>query len=214
MGEEKNPIPSQKKSITEHAWFWPTVYTSIALLMVAIMFGYNMLTKEDSTTLVEQEEVPVTVETNARPETMKFPFKEEQLHAVKVLQDFYDMTASSDIRESALLVFNQTFSTSNGVSLSINSEPFEVVAAMSGEVKSIKLDAFVGNSITVLHANGMETRYSSVTDILVQEGDFVAQGEQIATTTANDWNPEAGIHLHFEVLQEGTAINPRTLLAF
>ncbi|RKJ53665.1 M23 family metallopeptidase, partial [Butyricicoccus sp. 1XD8-22] len=119
-----------------------------------------------------------------------------------------------ETREKALLVFNQTFSTSSGVSLSMNSEPFEVRAAMSGEVTEVKLDAFTGNQIIITHPNGMETRYSSVTDILVKEGDEVIQGQPLATTTDNEWNPTAGVHLHFQVLQDGEHINPRDFLSF
>lgn len=211
MGEDKKLATSQK--ITQKAWFWPTVYSVIAIVMIGAMFGLNALT-DDEQDIAVNDETPVTIETNARAESMKYPFKEEQLSSVSVLQDYYDLSADSSVRENALLVFNQTFSTSNGVSLAINKEPFEVLAAMSGEVVEIKLDSFTGNRISILHANGMITRYSSVTDILVQQGDVVGQGEQIATTTENEANPEAGIHLHFEVLQEGKTINPRTLLTF
>lgn len=210
MGEENKNRTSQK--LKDRIWFWPTVYSLIAIMMVVMMFAFNALTEEEDVAV--DVEAPVVVETNARAETMKYPFKEEHRNMVSVLQDYYDVTADNTVRENALLVFNQTFSTSNGVSLSINKEPFEVVAAMSGEIIEVKLDAFSGNRISVLHANGMITRYSSVTDILVQEGDVVSQGEQIATTAENEANPEAGIHLHFEILQEGKSINPRTLLAF
>lgn len=146
---------------------------------------------------MEETAVPeqTLVETAARQETMKYPFKETYLDKVTVLQDFYDMSADAETRENALLVFKQTFSTSTGISLAINSEPFEVVAAMSGEVAEIKVDEFTGNSITINHTNGMQTRYSSVADVLVKEGDYVGQGEQIATSAQNEWNPSAGYSL-------------------
>ena len=215
MGEEKNK-PSQK-NWQQRPWFWPVVYSGIALAIIALIISYNALIENQQEKLLLQE--PVTpeqtlVETAAKQETLKYPFKEEYFEEVTVLQDFYDMEADAVSRENALLVFNQVFSTSSGVSLAINSEPFEVVAAMSGEVVEIKLDAFTGNAITVDHGNGLQTRYSSVADILVKEGDHLAQGEQIATSSENEWNPTAGIHLHFEVLDEGTPVNPRKLLSF
>ena len=85
---------------------------------------------------------------------------------------------------------------------------------MSGTVKEIKMDTFTGNKVTIEHANGYTTVYSSVADILVEEGDQVAQGEQIATTIENEWNPSAGIHLHFQVMKDGAFVNPKTLLSF
>ena len=130
------------------------------------------------------------------------------------MQEFYDINAASELQQKALLVFNQTFTTSEGISIAVNSEPFEVLAAMSGEVTEVKMDPFTGNRITIKHGNGYETVYSSVNDILVKEGDNVAQGEQIGTSMENESNPNAGIHLHFKVKKDGQLINPRTLLAF
>lgn len=215
MGEEKKG-PSQK-DWQQQPWFWPVVYSAIALALVGLIVGYNELVQraEQQTTQSEpSEQVEVLVETAVQKETMKYPFKETYLNEVSVLQDFYDLEADEATRENALLVFNQVYSTSTGVALAINSEPFEVVAAMSGEVSEVKLDAFTGNSITIDHADGYQTRYSSVTDILVKEGDIIKQGEQIATTTDNEWNPTAGIHLFFEVFDQGELMNPRKLLAF
>lgn len=214
MGEEKKG-PSQK-DWQQKPWFWPVVYSAIALALVGIIVGYNELVQraEQTTESEPAETVDVLVETASQKETMKYPFKETYLNEVTVLQDFYDLEADEATRERALLVFNQVYSTSTGVALTINSEPFEVIAAMSGEVTEVKLDAFTGNSITINHADGYQTRYSSVTDILVKEGDILKQGEQIATTTENEWNPTAGIHLFFEVFDQGELMNPRKLLAF
>lgn len=221
MREEKNLKPSPK-NLQQKPWFWPAIYAGIALAIIALMFSYSVLvTKKEENLLTEtvaKEEIPEQqqpiIETNATQENLKYPFDEAYLEELTILQDFYDFSADAKTRENALLVFKQTFSTSSGMSLAINSEPFEVLAAMSGVVTKVKMDAFTGNMITVEHANGLETRYSSVTDIVVKEGDEVVQGQPLATTTENDWNPTAGIHLHFEVLENGEAINPRKLLAF
>lgn len=218
MREEKQFKPSpNKKSWQKKPWFWPSIYAAIAVVLIGLIFSYNAIIGDEEEEKVVQENATdesTVIETNAQVETLKYPFDEEQLDSVEVLQDFYDVTADAETRENALLVFNQTFSTSSGVSLAVNGEPFEVLAAMSGEVTEVKLDAFTGNQIVITHPNGMETRYSSVTDILVKEGDTVVQGQPLATTTENEWNPSAGIHLHFEVLENGEHVNPRNFLAF
>lgn len=215
MGEEKQQ-PSQKK-LQQRPWFWPAIYSLIALAVVAVILSYNALYESQQDDLLMNEPGapdPVLMETATRAETMQYPFKEEYVEAVTVLQGFYDMEADAEKRGNALLVFNQVYSTSTGISLAINSEPFEVVAAMSGEVAEVKLDVFTGNEITINHSDGMQTRYSSVTDILIKEGDIVTQGESIATAMENESNPTAGIHLHFEVLEQGVPVNPENLLAF
>ena len=96
----------------------------------------------------------------------------------------------------------------------MNGEPFEIVAAMSGKVEEVNLDPFEGDEIIISHSNGMQTKYRSVSGILVKVGDEVEQGQALATAAENEWNPTAGIHLQFEVFEDGVLINPESLLAF
>ncbi|MFJ7934322.1 peptidoglycan DD-metalloendopeptidase family protein [Sporosarcina sp. NPDC096371] len=219
MREEKPKAPSQKnKSAKTKSWFWPVVYSGIAIVFVGMIWGYNAFMTEDSPGLAgvgekDGQETPIVV-TNAANETLKYPFAEAVLDDVVIVQDYYDTKADQASRESALLVFNQQYVTNKGVSISVQGEPFEVVAALSGKVESVVLDPFMGDQITLTHADGLTTVYRSVTDVLVKEGDEVSQGESLATSTANDWNATAGIHLLFEIKQDGVAINPRSKLGF
>lgn len=216
MMREDKQKPSQK-TLMQQKWFWPAIYGGMALMIVAVIFGFNQLYEsQQETALVEKMDVPEPglVETAAREETLKYPFKEEFVNEVAILQEFYDVNAPEATRENALLVFNQVFTASTGVAIAINSEPFEVVAAMSGEVAEVKQDEFTGSTIILNHADGKQTRYSSVADILVKPGDKVTQGEQIATSQANEWNPTVGVHLYFEVLDQGVLVDPRKFLSF
>ncbi|MGE7092681.1 peptidoglycan DD-metalloendopeptidase family protein [Lysinibacillus sp. NPDC048646] len=217
MREDKNSKTSQKGQLQKKPWFWPAVYAGGALMLAGMLFGYNSLVSKVEEAplpdLAQVEPGPV-VETNARTENMKYPFKETNLSKVQVSQEFYELEANEESRENALMVFNQTFTTSSGISLSMNGEEFEVVAAMSGKVLEVKLDAFTGNKIVLEHANGMQTHYSSVKDIAVKEGDEVTQGQALGKATDNEWNQAAGVHMHFEVLENGNYINPKKLLAF
>lgn len=193
------------------------MYAGGAVVLAAMLFGYNALvTKVEEAPLPDlaQVEPGPVVETNARTESMKYPFKEENLDKVQILQEFYEVNADPEMREKALMVFNQSFTTSSGVSIGMNGEEFEVVSALSGKVLDVKLDEFTGNKIILEHPNGKQTHYSSVKDILVKKGDQVSQGQVIGTATQNEWNQSAGVHMHFEVLVDGAYVNPKTLLAF
>ncbi len=57
-----------------------------------------------------------------------------------------------------------------------------------------------GHFVLVEHPNGMKTRYAHLDRIVVTEGDYISQGEQIGTmgNTGNTHGP-TGCHLHFEV---------------
>ena len=217
MGMDNKFKPSNKK-IQEKAWFWPTVYGSIAIIMIAAIFIISGLGGKDDPKLgdVAKNQNPDNsfIPVSRDNESMKYPIKEDKVANAKILQEFYDVNADREQQQNALLVFKQTFTTSDGISISVNAEPFEVVSAMSGEVKEVKEDPFTGNRITIEHANGYETVYISVKDILVKAGDTVTQGEQIATSMENDSNPKAGNHLHFKVKKDGNLINPKTFLGF
>ena len=220
MREENKQKPTpQKSNVTKQRWFWPVIYASFSILLVAGVWGYSAFTnssKETGTSNLTATNGPnsPSVETNATAESLKYPFKEALLKDAKVLQDYYDVEASEESREGALLVFNQTFTTSDGIAIAVNSESFDVLAALSGTVEEVKSDPFVGNEITISHANGMTTQYSSVGEITVKKGDKVDQGQKLGKAISNEWNPTAGTHLYFEVMQEGKHINPKSLLAF
>jgi len=217
MREDKTKQTSQT-SKQKKAWFWPAIYGGIAVLFVAMIWGYTALMDNSSKDSGEfakgGKDGNVTVETNAQAENLKYPFDEANFENMKIVQKFYDMEADAKDRESSLLVFNQTYVTNNGITISMNNEPFEVLAAMSGTVEKVTSDPFMGNEVVLTHPNGMKTVYRSVTGILVKEGDKVVQGDSLATTTENEWNPTAGNHLHFEVLQDGVYKNPQDYLAF
>ncbi|SDN23242.1 stage II sporulation protein Q [Psychrobacillus sp. OK028] len=217
--EQKNNTSQKKKNNPKKPWFWPLVYAGFSVAFVGMIWGYNVYVTDDSVkdsewTEANKDPNSVTIETNAQAESMKYPFKETLLDSVEIVQHYYDMEAPEATREQSLVVFNQTYVMNTGVSLSMNSEPFEVVAAMSGKVEEVNLDPFVGDEIVLSHANGMVTKYRSVTGILVKAGDVVEQGDSLATAAENEWNPTAGVHLQFEVLQDGVLVNPETLLAF
>ncbi|QTD40773.1 M23 family metallopeptidase [Sporosarcina sp. Te-1] len=217
MREEKPKLPSQKnKSTKKNSWFWPAIYSGIAIVFVGMIWGYNAIIKQDKTETAEvvNNEDDTIIETNASKEVLKYPFNEDLLESVAILQEYYDAEAEADMRESALLVFNQTYVTNKGISISVNDEPFEVVAAMSGTVEGVIVDQFKGSEVTIAHADGKKTIYGSLTGVLVQEGDQVLQGAPLGTATSNEWNAPAGTHLHFQVQQDGVSINPRSLLAF
>ena len=219
MREEKPKAPSQKnKSKKTKSWFWPVVYSGIAIVFVGMIWGYNAFMTEDSPGLTDVagkdlKDSPI-VQTAAAKETLKYPFAEEVFDDVVIVQDYYDVKADAATRENALLVFNQLYVENTGISISVQGEPFEVVASLSGKVEKIVADPFMGDEIILSHADGMTTIYSSVTGIQVKEGEEVSQGQSLATASDNEWNTAAGIHLHFEVQENGVTVNPRTYLGF
>jgi murein DD-endopeptidase MepM/ murein hydrolase activator NlpD len=68
-----------------------------------------------------------------------------------------------------------------------------------------------GNYVVVGHAAGFLTLYGHMSDVAVHSGDRVRQGEVIGFegSTGNSTGP----HVHFEIRQDGTLLDPAPLLA-
>lgn len=219
MREEKKS-PSQKDKQTQKKnWLWPAVYSGIAIVFVGMIWGYSALVKKDSPELTDgamggNDNGELVVETNASKEVLKYPFSEELLDNVAILQNYYDLEAEESVQENSLLVFNQTYETNTGVSISIDDQPFEVVAAATGVVEEVVTDVFQGDEVIITHADGMKTVYGSLSGVLVKKGEEVTQGEPLGNASANEWNPNAGTHLHFQVLVNDEPVNPGSYLGF
>lgn len=79
-------------------------------------------------------------------------------------------------------------------------------ASKSGTVIMAEYNGGYGNCVMISHGNGVTTLYGHMSAILVSSGSRVEQGQQIGRvgSTGNSTGP----HLHFEVLIDGTAVNP------
>ncbi|MET0857875.1 MAG: M23 family metallopeptidase, partial [Telluria sp.] len=90
-----------------------------------------------------------------------------------------------------------------------------VLASADGTVaSSTDLDpggAKYGKTILVTHANGLSSFYAHLDRRLVAAGDAVKAGQPIGMSGAT--GKVTGPHLHFEVRQDGRAVNPEAMLA-
>ncbi len=134
------------------------------------------------------------------------------------------------------MVFPNTFSSSVTSPFGWRSDPFSgysdfhtgcdfqgsfgasIVAAMDG-IAYTHLDAGpgmqyggsgYGNYIDIVHPNGWVTRYGHLMDIDVENGQQVSAGQHIGRCGSTGYS--TGPHLHFEIIINGTAIDPLTKL--
>jgi len=215
--------PSMKNSsfieATKKKWFYPVVYGAAAIAIAGMAWSYDVWNTDESTlpvTTLEVNEAGETVTLNPpkAQEVLSYPYADDLAEEMLVIQPFYDLEATEEERSKSIMVFNQTYSTSSGITLSKSNEPFEVRAALTGTVTNIIEDEFMGDAVVMSHENGMETYYRSVTEITVKVGDEVQQGDMLATSSTNHWNTTAGNHLLFEVKENGQYVNPAKYIAF
>ncbi len=82
----------------------------------------------------------------------------------------------------------------------------QVVAVAAGVVTYSKDRFGYGKTVEINHGNGYVTRYAHNQRTLVAPGDTVQKGQAIALMGST--GRSTGPHLHFEVLQNGRAIDP------
>ena len=98
-----------------------------------------------------------------------------------------------------------------GIDLGTNSEILPVYAAESGTVVKAEYDNLAGNWVLIDHENGLTTKYMHFSHTFVEEGQEVTKGQQIGLTGTT--GRSTGIHLHFQVEENGVAVNPTTYLS-
>jgi len=84
-----------------------------------------------------------------------------------------------------------------------------IYASASGLVKTTSMRGY-GYIIIVNHGNGWETYYAHLSKFLVNDGDYVSQGQAIAIMGSTGWS--SGVHLHFEIRKNGSPLNPLAYL--
>ncbi|MCR5379063.1 MAG: M23 family metallopeptidase [Fibrobacter sp.] len=87
-----------------------------------------------------------------------------------------------------------------------------VFATGSGVVTFAGPNGDLGNNIVIDHQNGYQSSYSHLKDIKVRKGKNVNKGNIIGTvgSTGNT----SGAHLHYEIIKDGTQIDPDTFIDY
>ncbi|RWX15375.1 M23 family peptidase [Rhizobium hidalgonense] len=75
-----------------------------------------------------------------------------------------------------------------------------------GKVISAGWTGGYGNMVEVDHGNGISTRYGHMSQVLVKVGDTVGRSDVIGL--AGSTGRSTGTHLHYEVRQDGHAVDP------
>ncbi len=93
-------------------------------------------------------------------------------------------------------------------------EGTSVFAVYDGTVESVESTFLKGVTIVIDHGDGLKTVYNSLVDgDSVTVGQEVSQGDVIgAVSVSNRQEYKEGAHLHFEVVEDGSAINPLNYL--
>lgn len=211
---------SKVRKYLRKRWVFPAVYIGAAAVIIAGALIFQNITSNNVE--LGEEDVNVdnidsqqegygvgqeAVEVTASPETIQMPVHNDE--GMYIQKNYYDVDSSEEDQEAALVFYNNTYYPNTGLDFAMESgESFDVVASLSGTVVEAERDSLIGNYVKLKHENGVTTHYSSLQDIFVEVGQTIDQGTVIGTAGSNEYNKEAGIHVHFEIRKNDEPVNP------
>ena len=81
-----------------------------------------------------------------------------------------------------------------------------ILAANSGKVLKAGYNTAYGNYVVIDHGGGYSTLYGHADSLNVKVGQSVSRGDTIGYVGSTGYS--TGPHLHFEIIQNGTYLNP------
>ena len=87
----------------------------------------------------------------------------------------------------------------------------EIYATKSGTVTGATYGEANGYYVTINHGDGYSSIYAHMTNSVVSVGDSVKQGQLIGYVGTTGWS--TGPHLHFEILYNGSNVNPMNYIS-
>jgi stage II sporulation protein Q len=225
-GVPNTTVPSKGwRALMSKKWAFPAIYMAAAAIILTFMWVYQDMgstptadkTSTELSKVGSESKEQANQAANALPvtatETMQWPVldRKEVLTGIP----YYDIKASNEVKQSAMLQYEDTLTPHTGIDLvKADNQSFDVLAALSGKVTIVENNPLTGNQVEITSSNGMITIYQSLSDIKVAKGTEVKQGDVIAKAGVNELEKDDGVHLHFEVRQskDGHVLDPATLI--
>jgi len=213
--------PTGWKKFLSKRWVFPAAYMAAAAIIVTILWLNSGKDAKDTAVpgqagvaneaTANGQQSPEAAPVTANGETLRWPVA--KMEEMTTIVPFYDAAASEEEKEAAMVEYQNTFMPHMATDLARkDAESFEVLAAMSGKVTVASQTPTNGYEVQIEHPNGWVTVYQSLTDLKVQLGDEVEQGDTIAIAGQSELEPQEGAHVHFEVRNNGLPVNPNTLI--
>jgi stage II sporulation protein Q len=222
MNEQNQMKPNSTgwRKLLAKRWLFPVMYVAVAGIMLTLMWVYqnDMIDSGQQQAAVVSEKTDRPANNNGQPtgdvvavnkpaETMIWPHLSDK--PVQVVLPFYDVEAPAAARQQALVEYDRTYVPHTGIDFARKDQkPFPVISALSGTVTRVETHPLLGQFIEITHENNLVTVYQSLSRSDVKPNAQVKQGDIIAQAGRNEFEKDLGVHLHFEVRQNGLAVNP------
>lgn len=187
----------------------PVLFLFIMALVVLPVLTLKFVSKEPEEVDYTMDEVidsdlPVVSETT----TIINPYLDQ---SVTVKKGYYDYKGDEDSQISSIIKHDNTYIQNTGIDY-VGENAFDVVAILNGTVTKVSEDEELGKIVEITHDNGIVSIYQSLSEINVKKDDTVTQGLVIGKSGENKLDKDLGNHLHFEIYDNGSEVNPLNYL--
>ena len=161
-------------------------------------------TKLDNITFVSNNILSRTIPIINIEDSYTNPFPNTEM---EIARYYYHIDDPIDKKEKSLVYYNGTYMPNTGIDY-INKEIFDVTSIYDGTVVDVMEDELLGKTVKIRHNNEIISVYQGLSEILVNKGDIIFQGQKIGSSGTSKLNSELGNHLHFEIYKNGETIDP------
>lgn len=182
----------------------PLIVAILVLIPVLTVIIFSKESMKKTNDLVTTDTISDTVPVINETRKMINPYTDS---SVTISKSYYDYKGEATEQEKSITVYENTYIQNTGIDY-ISTNTFDIVSVLDGTVVTVKEDELLGKIIEVKHDNGLITSYQSLSEITVQKNDKIKQGQVIGKSGTNELDKEIGNHLHFEIYENGSSVNP------
>lgn len=188
----------------------------ILFLFLIILVVFPFLTLKYNSSSAEEEILDQTMDEIIESEmpvvsnvtTIINPYLDQ---SVTIKKSYYEPTADEDSQIASIIKHDNTYIQNTGIDY-VGENVFDVVSILNGVVINVKEDEELGKTVEIRHDNGMISTYQSLSEVYVKNDDIISQGNVIGKSGENKLDKDLGNHLHFEIYDNGQAVNPLNYL--
>ena len=182
----------------------PLIVAILVLIPVLTVIIFSKESMKKTNDLVTTDTISDTVPVINETRKMINPYTDS---SVTISKSYYDYKGEATEQEKSITVYENTYIQNTGIDY-ISTNTFDIVSVLDGTVVTVKEDELLGKIIEIKHDNGLITSYQSLSEITVQKNDKIKQGQVIGKSGTNELDKEIGNHLHFEIYENGSSVNP------
>jgi stage II sporulation protein Q len=212
--ESKSTVKAgPSRSVFSKRWLYPAIYLGAAALIIGLMYVRSQMQQPGPGTQTTAGNTPPTQPTTATPSGDTYAWPVATGVTPKLTMGFFQQNGSAAEQAATLVSFDNTYAPHLGYDIKATTgKPFQVTAAVGGQVLKVDHTALNNWAVEVLSSDGNLEKYQSLAKASVQAGQSVMQGDVLGTSGTSEYENAQGNHVYFEIDNSNKPVDPATLL--